>query len=89
MTKHIDLYPIGIVEDRYGGTYSGGKWVAIANVELHSIDELMNNIDPSPWGDDMSASDWGDVPPDWAAVGETPDEALQNLYAKFTFEDSK
>jgi hypothetical protein len=30
VSKNLDQYPIAVVEDRYMGTYSRGRWLAMA-----------------------------------------------------------
>lgn len=75
----MSLYPIQILQDRYGGTYSGGKWVAVSNANWN-LEEVDNSIN----GDDVMARNYGDTIKDkkYVAVGDTPDEALKNLELK-------
>jgi len=86
---HGWAHPIAIIEDRYGGTYSGGEWIAIAKVTdpktggatlrlLHSEPDE----EPSPWGGDDDAMNFWDDPPSWVGVGRTPDAALTALKVK-------
>lgn len=89
--KTKNAYPIVIIQDRYGGAYSKGKWIAIADADDH-VDECGAS---GPW----DSSDvpcftfwtsvreaWESSPQlglfDWIAVGQTPDEALANLLKK-------
>ena len=72
----MSLWPIAIIEDRYMGTYSGGKWIAIANWREDSRLEL---IEDEGNGGDCEARDFWYEPPSWAAVGDTPDAALAKL----------
>lgn len=69
-----DIYPVTIISDRYGGTYSGAPWLAF-------------NLDPEDIPEDVSGDDvecmmfweWHrqeDLP---VGRGATPDEALQDL----------
>ena len=69
------LYPVTITQTRYGGTYEGGAWVAVADGET---------LPDAAFGDDITCATW------WAhwggadddvlfAVGDTPDAALKNL----------
>lgn len=76
----MNLATIHIVEDRYGGVYSKAKWVAVANYDERNLNEY-----PDPFGDDEDAMEfwWSSrVLPDWIAAGDTPNEALDNLYRK-------
>ena len=72
-----NIYPVTIICDRYGGTYSGAGWLAF-------------NLDPEDIPEDVSADDvtcmmfWEqhrqeDLP---VGRGATPDEALQDLGTK-------
>lgn len=79
MSDRIDLFPVVVIEDRYIGTYSGGAWIAVANATRSGrLDSVLDGA----FGDDCAASDWGCDKPEWCAVGSTPDEAVQALYAK-------
>lgn len=79
----IALHPIMIVEDRYQGVYSGGKWWAVAQGDekfegCSRIEWLMEN---GPGADDVTcAVFWGMKPP-WIASGPTAEAALANLAA--------
>ena len=66
------------------GTYSGGSWLTIANgSEL--IGEAMTRPqfcligDDGPSDRDIEAATFWRNPPDWIAVGPTPDEAINRL----------
>lgn len=86
MTDRIDLWPVAIIEDRYNGVYSGGAWLAIANAFRAMGDGRLNRagycVVDGPSGDDFDADEFWAAPPDWIAVGATPDEALAALHAK-------
>lgn len=76
-----ELYPVVIVQDRYGGVYSGGYWIAIANAQAPQgrssrVDFVRNS---GPGGSDLDAAGFWTRSPDWLAVGDTPDEALAHL----------
>lgn len=71
----LDCYPVAILQDRYGGTYLGGDWLALAK-DSASRREAVEGM----YGDDCEAANF--VVPEWAAVGNTPNEALANLYRK-------
>lgn len=68
-------WPTIIIEDRYMGTYSGGLWVAFYGYKNLDI------IGDGPHADDVSARNF-DYTQDWLAVGNTPQEALDNLIKK-------
>lgn len=89
MSSRLDLYPIAIIEDRYTGVYSGGTWLAIAvsdNIEATGESRVQWCLGEGPYGDDSEAADFGRRIPNinWIGVGNTPQEALDNLYAKNT-----
>jgi hypothetical protein len=75
------MYPVRIYQDRYGGSYSGGAWIAIdmkrAALEISAIEEGI-------LGSDVEVREfWFSVrDADWIAVGPTPDSALAALEAK-------
>lgn len=76
-----DLYPIAVVEDRYGGVYSKGKWLAIA--ESNKLEtgayRIVRCLDGGPHGDDTDAAMFWSDPPRWIASGNTRDHAIENL----------
>lgn len=77
-------YPTALLQDRYGGTYSGGLWIAVAEGDRHG-EVLRDFISRSGgWGDDRDAADfwWSGEDRPWLAVGDTPEEALANLRLK-------
>lgn len=89
MSAQEDMYPVVLTQDCYRGAYSGGSWLALAEA-----DELVDGIDTpaqfclcgvgGPHDDDISAATFWRAPPDWIAVGETPQEALDALRNKIT-----
>lgn len=81
------LYPVAVLEDRYGGTYSGGAWIALALVKMPQPSALVLHgvVDErDAWGDDIEAAEFWGLHRDyaWIAVGNTPDEAMAALIAK-------
>jgi hypothetical protein len=67
-------YPVTIVLDRYGGTYSGGAWIAWPL--------LPEDIPGEPTGDDTAAIVfWSNPRIHSCGRGSTPNEALANLEA--------
>ena len=66
------MYPITIVKDRYGGTYSGGAFLAF-NL---SCEEIPLEID----ADDVTCCKFWKNTKIKVGKGATPDEALDDLY---------
>jgi len=66
------IMPVTITPDRYGGTYSGGAWLAFP---LHP-----SAVPDGPFGGDLLANHWwrelGDVP---VGRARTPDQAYEDL----------
>lgn len=73
MTKRIDLWPILIVQARYGGTYEGGAWVAHAATEV---------VPEKSMGDDFECSEWFADHYEQVGVGGTPNQAVSDLLRK-------
>jgi hypothetical protein len=82
MTDHLlDGYPIAIVQDRYSGVYSEGTWLGVAQASMphegqSRVDFVLCN---GPRGDDSEAAEFWADPPQWIAVGNSPQEALDRL----------
>jgi hypothetical protein len=77
-------HPVAIIEDRYGGIHCGGAWIAVANADrLHEgrmrADFVLSTECGGPHASDPEAMAFWREPPDWLAVGATPQEALDNL----------
>lgn len=69
------------------GTYSGGRWIAIAEWNREG---RLAKIDDEGNGGDVEARDFWYEPPKWVSVGESPQEALNKLMAtRSTDGDSK
>jgi hypothetical protein len=75
--KDLDaaLWPIAVVQDRYCGTYIGGKWVAIPHAS--GVD-----YESGLWGSDEDAMFWAKRKENTYGTGDTPDAALADLYEK-------
>jgi hypothetical protein len=91
MSDNISTYPIAIIEDRYTGVYSKGAWLAIAKADEPMPSGSSSRLSfclaeeprtPGPHGDDTEAMAFWNNPPDWIAVGSTPDKALEALRGK-------
>lgn len=87
------MYPVIIVESRYGGTYETGKWHAIPQFWF---DKTKTEMSDDEWGyycylygDDCDAIDFwqSDFAIGKIGVGMTPDEALKDLYQKNSISD--
>jgi hypothetical protein len=76
-----DHYPIAVIEDRYGGIYSGGKWLAISCADhLESgAYRIVRCLENGPHGEDGDAMEFWSQAPLWIASGATPDEAIRKL----------
>ena len=69
-------WPVTIIEDRYGGTYSGAKWLAFNKYpeEVGSSEAM---------GDDCSCAEFF-ADTDWLiGKGDTPQSAYEDLFAKW------
>lgn len=84
MVSERHIHPVTIVEDRYSGAYSGGKWLAIngADVLENGCYRIIRILEQGPHGDDSDAAEFWSASPHWIAAGNTPDDALKNLMAK-------
>lgn len=77
------MTPVFVCSDRYGGVYAGGAWWAVANAdaaleESTRLDWVLNSH-RGPWSDDSEAIGFWSNPPDWIAIGDTPDQACEAL----------
>ena len=81
MGSNLPTYPIAIVPDRYTGVYSGGIWLAISKADSPYNGQSRANfvLNEGPHGDDSEAAEFWAEPPDWIAVGDSPQEALDRL----------
>jgi hypothetical protein len=75
------LHPLMLLQDRYGGTYSGGEWLAVR--EADQLCEGQSRaawiVDRGPSGNDREAAGFWSEPPSWIAVGESPEAAIKAL----------
>jgi hypothetical protein len=69
----LDLWPVAIWQSRYGGTYEGGRWIAIGNCEI-----LPQNT-PMMDSDVPCSNFWHSKEADHIGRGATPNEALEDL----------
>lgn len=70
-------WPCTIVRTRYSGCYEGGAWAAF---NLYGDSGFLVGHD----GPDLEAAEWWDLYRNspWVAVGNTPQQALDNLTRK-------
>jgi hypothetical protein len=68
------LYPVTIIQDRYTGTYSGGRWLAF---NLDPVD-----LPDGPFSDDVTCFNFWTETQMVIGIGDTPDEALESLKSK-------
>lgn len=76
--KEVDeVYPVTIIDDRYSGCYSGGKYLAF-NVEPWDVPKGVS------WGGDVDCAEfWADEALKYViGKGNTPNEAYRNLVEK-------
>jgi len=69
------LYPIIIRESRYGGLYEGGRWFATARC-AETPEQAIGN-------DAEAMSFWNSPDAFLIGVGDTPNDALANLYKRY------
>ena len=80
----LDDHPVAVFEDRYQGAYSGGAWIAVAEASA-LVDEENTRAQfcvvggAGPFGDDVAAGVFWNNPPEWIAVGPTPEAAIEAL----------
>lgn len=77
------MTPVFVCSDRYGGTYSGGAWWAVAHADALEgagtrLDWVLRHHE-GPWSHDTAVVGFWVQPPDWIAVGDTPDQACEAL----------
>lgn len=84
-SERLKLWPVAIIEDRYNGAYSGGRWLAIAEADMPETgytNRAAMVLEDGPHGDDTDAMLFWSDPPPWIAAGISPDAACAALRAK-------
>ena len=83
----LEMYPIAVVQDRYGGCYSKGEWLVISKTTHleNGAYRIIRCLDGDPHGEDFDAQLFWRDPPEWIAAGKTPEEAIANLRKKLGF----
>jgi hypothetical protein len=80
----MDDHPITVIQDRHSGVYSGGAWLAISQASEFVVGTTTRAQfclagDDGPSDGDIEAAAFWNNPPEWIAVGSTPDEAIEAL----------
>ena len=86
-----DLHPIMVLQDRYGGCYSGGRWLAIREADRleNGAYRVVRCLEGGPSDEDIEAREFWTNPPSWIAAGQTPDEAVAALIARSSERDGQ
>jgi hypothetical protein len=83
----MDDFPVALIQDRYRGVYSGGAWLAVAEVS-ELVDSTNTRLqfcltdDLGPSGPDPDAAAFWVEPPSWIASGESTTAALEALRSR-------
>ena len=90
-TDTVDDWPIALVQDRYGGGYSGGAWLAISAADRleNGAYRIVRCLEAGPSDSDIEARAFWADPPSWIAAGASPDEAIQALRARKSGDDER
>lgn len=71
-------YPVVVVEDRYGGSYSGGLWIAFGGFEPSALPL-------APFADAPTCANWWDSGEgDLVGRGPSPSAAVTDLIQRWT-----
>lgn len=71
MDNDTTPYPLTIIKDRYGGSYTKGEYLAFNAKHFHIPKEVQ--------GDDMTQVDWIHDTKMIYGVGDTPEGAIEDL----------
>jgi len=81
-----DLYPIVIMQSRYGGAYEGGRWIAIGCFESMEKSGLSDYVS----GDDDDASAfWSSEAATRIGRGPNPNSAVVDLCTRNGFDPNE
>lgn len=63
-----------LIQDRYGGIYSGGTWLGVIDADLRhgNISRGAFVVDAGPSDGDQEAEAFWEAPPDWIVAGQSP-----------------
>jgi hypothetical protein len=83
-SDHSSLAPMIVIKDRYGGVYSGGRWLAVASadVEIEGRPRSIWVTEEGPSDGDISCALFWMEPPEWIAIGQTPEGAASALVSQ-------
>lgn len=89
-TMPIGFWPTAVIEDRYGGAYSKGRWLAIACADEYvpvqgmgdDVSRVQWCLEEGPYASDIEAMEFWANPPKWIAAGRSPDLAVIALRGK-------
>lgn len=70
------MFPVIIVQTRYGGAYEGGEWFALSNAE-DPTETLLEAL-----GDDEDCVGWFTDNAHRIGIGDNPNDAYVNLLQK-------
>lgn len=74
---------IEVIEDRYDGAYSTGRWLAVAGETEQIIRQrLAWVVAHGPGGDDREAAEFWVDPPKWIAAADTAETAIERLKSR-------
>jgi hypothetical protein len=76
METPVSIWPIAVFQSRYSGVYEGGEWFAVANC---------TQVPNEAHGDDCECADWFAENKRNIGIGNTPNEAVDNLVFKTEF----
>jgi hypothetical protein len=67
-----------LLEDRYGGIYSGGTWLGVIDADAKYDDRSRGEfaVGCAPSDGDPSAAEFWENPPDWIVAGQSPKHVM-------------
>lgn len=85
--ENLGCYPIAVIEDRYSGSYAGGRWIAVANAGSGDGKKsvLLDQVLDGAHGCEDDAEEFWEKNKanPLIAVGDTPSAAVRHLVARF------
>lgn len=80
MPRHYETYGTVITEDRYSGTYSGGKWLSFPG-DFGGDIEADNVFDSDAFGGDVETQEWwhDNLGAQRVGRGVSPAEAYEDM----------
>lgn len=83
-----NFYPIMIRQSRYLGVYEGGRWHAVPSCEAGDTWN-MNYYEYLNGDDEHAVNFWMSDESIFIGVGDTPNDALSDMYKKNTISESR